>query len=49
VDEAAGITRGEVRAIMLALAYIGAKLDVVLELLDYDEDEDEEEAEPQDE
>jgi hypothetical protein len=43
VEEEAGITRGEVRAIMLALTHIGAKLDTILEYLEDDEDDDEEE------
>ncbi len=44
VDEEEGIYRGEVRAIMVALADIHAKADAILAALTDDEDDDEAEA-----
>ena len=46
MDEAQGIYRGEVRAIMLGLVYANEKLDALLEYVEEDDDEEEEEEEP---
>ena len=40
--EEAGITRGEVRAIMLALSHIGSKLDTIIDYLEGGDDDEEE-------
>jgi hypothetical protein len=47
-DEEFGITRGEVRAIMLALTHVGERLDTIIDYLREDDDDEEEETDPLD-